>query len=61
MLEELRAADPRFASVTMEDVWALHGGIVYLGIRRFIYLTPTPEDVAPQIDRTIDRFLSVAG
>jgi AcrR family transcriptional regulator len=57
MLEELRAADPRFADLDPEDLWALHGGIVYLGIRRFIYLTPTPDDVEPHIDRAIERFL----
>lgn len=60
MLAELRAADVRFAGLEMEDVWALHGGIIYLGIRRFIYLTPTPEDLGPPIDRAIERFLAAA-
>jgi AcrR family transcriptional regulator len=60
MLEELRAAHPRFADLTMEDVWALHGGVVYLGIRRFIYLTPTPDDPTADIDRILDRFLGAS-
>ncbi|MGG5807638.1 TetR/AcrR family transcriptional regulator [Falsiroseomonas sp. CW058] len=42
----------------MEEMWALHGGIVYLGIRRFIYLLPTPDDPGPVIDRSVDRFLA---
>ncbi|WP_439572934.1 TetR/AcrR family transcriptional regulator [Phreatobacter sp.] len=40
-----------------EDIWNLHGGIVYIGIRRFIYQLPTPDDLAPVIERAIDRFL----
>ena len=41
----------------MEDIWNLHGGIVYLGIRRFVYQTPTPDDDGPAIEHAIDRFL----
>jgi AcrR family transcriptional regulator len=40
-----------------EDLWNLHGSIVYLGIRRHIYHLPTPDDVMPVIERAIDRFL----
>lgn len=60
MLTELRESDSRFRDMTIEDVWALHGGIVYLGIRRFIYLTPTPDDLRAVIDRTVERFLAAA-
>jgi AcrR family transcriptional regulator len=42
----------------IEDVFNLHGGIVYLGIRRFIYQMPVPDDVGPIIEQTIARFLS---
>jgi hypothetical protein len=42
----------------MEEMWALHGSIVYLGIRRFIYQLPTPADDGPVIDRTVARFLA---
>jgi AcrR family transcriptional regulator len=60
MLGELRRTDRRFAALTMEDIWALHGGVVYIGIRRFIYRTPTPDDPRPAIDRTIERFLAAS-
>ncbi len=42
----------------MEDVWNLHGGIIYLGIRRFIYHLPVPEDVTPVIEAAVGRFLA---
>lgn len=42
----------------MEDLWNLHGSIVYLGIRRFIYHLPTPDDVTPVIEAAVERFLS---
>jgi len=60
MLAELRADDPSFETLDMEDMWALHGGVVYIGIRRFIYRTPTPDDPRPTIDRTVARFLKAA-
>jgi AcrR family transcriptional regulator len=41
----------------MEDMFNLHGGIVYIGIRHFIYQLPVPADIGPVIDRAIDRFL----
>ena len=43
---------------TPEDLWNLHGGIVYIGIRRFIYHLPTPEDPGPAIDAAVARFLA---
>jgi AcrR family transcriptional regulator len=57
MAEEIAAArgGPR---PTMEDMWNLHGGIVYIGIRRFIYRLPTPRDPSPAIDAAISRFLA---
>lgn len=57
MREEI-IADRGFRAPDMEEMWALHGGIVYLGIRRFIYQLPTPDDVAPVIGRSVARFLA---
>ncbi len=55
------AADGRFRAPDPEEIWALHGGIVYLGIRRFIYQLPTPADCGPAIERTIRGFLAGLG
>ena len=41
----------------MEDVWNLHGGIVYIGIRQHIYQMPAPDDPSEEIARAVDRFL----
>ena len=56
-LEEIRAAAPQPVDPQMEDIWNLHGGIVYIGIRRHIYQVPTPEEPAQAIERAVDRFL----
>lgn len=64
LLEELRHVAPGPVTPEVEDLWNLHGSIVYLGIRRHIYHLPTPDDVMPVIERAIDRFLagfSIAG
>ena len=58
LMEEVRAAARASAAPDMEDLWNLHGSIVYLGIRRHIYHLPTPDDVMPVIERAIDRFLA---
>lgn len=57
MLDEIRAAAPGPETPDIEDLWNLHGGIVYIGIRRFVYQMPTPEDDRPAIMRAVDRFL----
>lgn len=57
MLGEIQAQCHAGRVLDMEDIWNLHGGIVYLGIRRFVYQVPTSEDVAPVIDKAITRFL----
>lgn len=54
---EIAAEGPGRAP-TMEDMWNLHGGIVYIGIRRFIYHLPTPDDPGPAIEAAVDRFLA---
>lgn len=58
LLEELRHEASGPLTPEVEDLWNLHGGIVYLGIRRQIYHLPTPDDVMPVIERAIDRFLA---
>ncbi|MGU9981156.1 TetR/AcrR family transcriptional regulator [Phreatobacter sp. HK31-P] len=58
LLEEVRSAARGVVVPEVEDLWNLHGGIVYLGIRRHIYHLPTPDDVMPVIERAIDRFLA---
>ena len=58
LLEELRHVAPGPVTPEVEDLWNLHGSIVYLGIRRHIYHLPTPDDVMPVIERAIDRFLA---
>jgi AcrR family transcriptional regulator len=55
--EEIAAAGP-YRAPDMEDVWALHGGIIYIGIRRHIYGLPTPDEVGPVIEQSVDRFLA---
>jgi AcrR family transcriptional regulator len=59
VLEELRAAAPAgVRPPDIEDMFNLHGSIVYLGIRRFIYQLPAPDDIDPIIERAVDRFLT---
>lgn len=57
LLEEVRAEARSGRVPDMEDIWNLHGSIVYLGIRRHIYQTGAPDDVRPVIERAIDRLL----
>ncbi|MFP7672520.1 TetR/AcrR family transcriptional regulator [Marivita sp. S0852] len=44
-------------SPKMEDVWNLHGGIVYIGIRQHIYRMPEPAEPQEEIARAIDKYL----
>lgn len=55
MLAELVAAATVGRPET-EDLWNLHGSVVYVGIRKFVYGVPTPDNYSPAIDRAIDRF-----
>lgn len=57
LLEEVRVASSQAITPDMEDLWNLHGGIVYIGIRQHIYRMPCPENPDPAIERTVDRFL----
>ena len=57
MLEEIEAE--LGTAPAPEDLWSLHGGVVYIGIRQHIYQMPVPEDPFPEIERAIARFLAV--
>ncbi len=61
VLDEIAAAAPPGAGPDMEDMLNLHGGIVYIGIRRFIYQLPAPVDKTPVIARAVRRFLKGFG
>lgn len=54
---EVAEAGP-YRAPDMEAMWALHGSVVYLGIRRFIYQLPVPADPVPAIAGTVHRFLA---
>lgn len=61
LLAELVETARRGPPPTMEDIWNLHGGIVYIGIRQHIYRMPCPEDASVAITRAVDRFLFAFG
>lgn len=61
LLAEVAAAATRGPEPAMEDIWNLHGGIVYIGIRQHIYRMPGPENPEEAIERAIDRFLAGFG
>lgn len=46
---------------SMEDIWNLHGGIVYIGIRQHIYGMPSPQDPEEVIAAAIDKYLIYFG
>ncbi|KMK66134.1 TetR/AcrR family transcriptional regulator [Puniceibacterium sp. IMCC21224] len=58
LLDEVHAGSATATRPEMEDLWNLHGGIVYIGIRQHIYRMPCPDDPSPAIERAIDRFLA---
>lgn len=57
ILEEIRTAACTKTEPTLEDLWSLHGGIVYIGIRQHIYQMPVSDNPQREIDRAIARFL----
>jgi AcrR family transcriptional regulator len=40
-----------------ELIWALHASIFYLGVRKWIYGLPIPDDVEPIVDAKVTAFL----
>lgn len=61
LLTEIEVVARHDKAPTMEDLWNLHGGIVYIGIRQHIYRMPCPADPLDAITRAIDRFLIASG
>jgi AcrR family transcriptional regulator len=61
LLEELQAEAKGERAPDIEDLWNLHGGLVYLGIRKYVYQVSTPDDLTTVIERAIDRFLKEFG
>lgn len=57
LLEETQVLAKNGRVPTMEDIWNLHGGIVYIGIRQHIYRMPAPDDPDKAIAEAIDRYL----
>jgi AcrR family transcriptional regulator len=45
----------------IEDLLSLHGAVIYLGIRKFIYQSGAPDDFMPVIERNVTRFLDAFG
>ncbi len=58
LLDEIAVASQSRRVPQMEDLWNLHGGIVYIGIRQHIYRMPCPDDPSQAIERAVDRFLA---
>ncbi len=57
LLEEMRVHISPERPVDAEDIWLLHGSIVYLGIRKFVYRVPVPDDLEPVISRAVEGFI----
>lgn len=58
VLAETEALSTGDIHPSMEDIWNLHGGIVYIGIRQHIYGMPGPEKPDEAIARAIDKYLT---
>jgi AcrR family transcriptional regulator len=41
----------------IELVWALHASIFYLGMRRWVYQTPVPENIEELVQALVDGFI----
>jgi AcrR family transcriptional regulator len=57
ILTQIRAEAKSARLPDFEDVWNLHGGIVYIGIRKYVYQMPTADPDTALIARAVDRFL----
>ncbi|MBP0588149.1 TetR/AcrR family transcriptional regulator [Paraburkholderia sp. LEh10] len=65
MMREIRAAYGAGAATTaserasdLELIWSLHASIFYIGVRKWIYGLPVPEDIDAQIAQQVDAFLN---
>jgi len=61
LLEETRVLCRAGHDPSMEDIWSLHGGIVYIGIRQHIYNMPAIADPAAAIESAVDKYLDGFG
>jgi AcrR family transcriptional regulator len=50
----LSAAD---RGAEIELIWSLHASIFYLGVRKWVYGLPIPEDIDAQIEQQVEVFL----
>jgi AcrR family transcriptional regulator len=55
-----RPSTPPPSADELEVAWGLHGEIFYLGIRRWVYDLPIPDDLDRLIDNAIAKFLDGA-
>lgn len=53
--------DEEITEFEQELVWGIIGRIVYFGVRKWIYQTPVPDNLAEHIDATIDVFFGGVG
>lgn len=65
MMREIRVAYGADAATTaaeresdLELIWSLHAGIFYIGVRKWIYGLPVPDDIDAQIAQQVDAFLN---
>lgn len=54
------AATPEEREADMELIWSLHAGIFYIGMRRWVYGLPVPEDIDAHVTRQVDMFIAGA-
>ncbi len=55
-----KLADLPITDAEVEHLWALHGAILYLGIRRWIYRVPVPADQDAAVAARVAAFLDSA-
>ncbi len=48
----------RVSKRELELVWTLHGGIIYYGVRKYIYRLPPPEDKSAMIENAVKAFIA---
>jgi AcrR family transcriptional regulator len=58
MRHELKLTEKLPCAVEEELFWGLHGGVFYVAIRKFIYETDVPEDIAGTVARTVRASLT---
>jgi hypothetical protein len=54
-----RRAEDR--AIDLEIVWGFHSSFFYIGVRRWVYNLPVPEDLRPLIRARVNAFLDGVG